>query len=141
LAYGLAHRFPDALRALDAGSHWTSCKSFKAEILDLSGDHDGAAAAFHTAIASAPDLPFPHAEYGRTLLRHGAFKDAINLFSAAHDRGPHWADPLKLWGDALAAEGRWTEAKLKYKAALAEAPNWEEAKAALAQAQQKTHGA
>jgi tetratricopeptide (TPR) repeat protein len=136
LAYGLVRRFPDALKALDAGSHWTSCKSFKAEILDLSGDHDGATAAFRAVIASAPDLPFPYAEYGKTVLRRGAVQDAIGLFSAAHDRGPHWADPLKLWGDALASQGRWEQAELKYQAALAEAPNWEEAKTALARARQ-----
>ncbi len=140
LAYGLAHRFAEAFKALDAGSHWTSCKAFKAEILDISGDSHGAMAAFHAAIDSAPDLPFAYAEYGRTLLRRGAFKDAISQFSAAHDRGPHWADPLKLWGDALAGQGQWAQAELKYKAALAEAPNWEEARTALTQARQRAPG-
>ncbi len=140
LAYGLTGRFADALKALEAGSHWTSCKSFKADVLDLSGDQDGAVAAFRAAIASAPDLPFAYAEYGKALLRHGEFNDAIRFFSAAHDRGPHWADPLKSWGDALAREGRWAEAKAKYTSALAEAPNWEAAKMALTKARERSPG-
>ncbi len=135
LAYGLARRFADAFRALDAGSQWTSCKSFKGEVLDLSNDQKGASKAFRASIAAAPDLPFPYADYGKNLLQHGALKDAISFFSAAHDRGPHWADPLKFWGDALAEQGQWSQAASKYNQALAEAPQWEAAKAALAVAQ------
>jgi tetratricopeptide (TPR) repeat protein len=137
LAYGLAHRFSDALKAVDLGSQWTSCKSFKGDILDLSGDRNEAVEAYRASIAAAPDLPFPYHRYGMNLLQHGDLKGAISFFSAAHDRGPHWADPLKFWGDALAAQGQWSQAIIKYKAALAEAPHWEAAKALLAQAQQK----
>ena len=34
------------------------------------------------------------------------------------------ADPLKGWGDALAREGRWSEAVAKYDEALKNAPAW-----------------
>ena len=137
LAYGLAHRFREALSLLDSGAQWTSCKSFKGYVLDLSNDKNEAAQAFLASIAAAPDLPLPLAEYGEHLLRIGATNEAIKFLAAAHDRGQHWADPLKFWGDALAQEGRWPQAALKYKAALAEAPQWEAAKAALAMAQKK----
>jgi predicted negative regulator of RcsB-dependent stress response len=139
LAYGLALRFNEALKTLNVGSRWTSCKSFKGDVLRLSGDSNGAAAAFRTSIAAAPDLPFPYNEYGKSLLAEHAWNEAISYFSAAHDRGLHWADPLKFWGDALAAQGQWSPAAIKYKAALAEAPQWEAAKAALAQALQRVH--
>ena len=41
----------------------------------------------------------------------------------ANQRGPHWADPLKAWGDVLVKQGKTKEA-LKY------APNWKQLKEA-----------
>jgi len=37
---------------------------------------------------------------------------------------PHFADPIKLYGDLLAREGRWKEAFTKYEEALKYAPSW-----------------
>ncbi len=34
----------------------------------------------------------------------------------ANQRGPHWADPLKAWGDVLAKQGKTKEALVKYDA-------------------------
>ena len=45
---------------------------------------------------------------------------------------PNWADPLKSWGDMLAAQGRRDEAIAKYDAALKLAPNWAALRAARA---------
>jgi hypothetical protein len=39
-------------------------------------------------------------------------------------KGPHWADPLKAWGDLLATKGKTKEALAKYDAAVKYAPNW-----------------
>lgn len=41
-------------------------------------------------------------------------------------QGPHFADPLKAWGDLLAREGRWKNALAKYDEALKYAPAWAE---------------
>ena len=41
----------------------------------------------------------------------------------ANQRRPHWADPLKAWGDVLVKQGKTKEA-LKY------APNWKQLKEA-----------
>ncbi len=49
----------------------------------------------------------------------------------ASQRGPHWADPLKAWGDVLAEQGKTREALAKYAEALKYAPNWEQLKKAL----------
>jgi hypothetical protein len=42
----------------------------------------------------------------------------------ANRKGPHWADPLKAWGDVLAKRGHAKEALVKYDEALRYAPNW-----------------
>ena len=47
-------------------------------------------------------------------------------FNDANQRGPHWADPLKAWGDLLAKQGRTKEAPAKYDEALKYAPNWKQ---------------
>ena len=60
------------------------------------------------------------------LASHGDFAGAIAKLTAANQHGPHWADPLKAWGDVLARQGRWKEALAKYDAALKYAPAWAE---------------
>jgi hypothetical protein len=48
----------------------------------------------------------------------------------ANLRGPHWADPLKAWGDVLAAQGKFRRALAKYDEALRYAPRWTQLKQA-----------
>jgi predicted negative regulator of RcsB-dependent stress response len=53
----------------------------------------------------------------------------------ANQRGPHWADSLKSWGDVLAKQGHSAEALTKYDEALKFAPKWvvlQQAREALA---------
>jgi hypothetical protein len=45
-------------------------------------------------------------------------------------KGPHWADPLKAWGDVLVKQGHTKDALSKYEAALKYAPNWKQLKQA-----------
>jgi predicted negative regulator of RcsB-dependent stress response len=45
-------------------------------------------------------------------------------------KGPHWADPLKAWGDVLVKQGKGREALAKYDEALRYAPNWKQLKEA-----------
>jgi tetratricopeptide (TPR) repeat protein len=67
-------------------------------------------------------------------LAKGDINGAIEKFAGAHLHGPHFADPLKGWGDALARQGQWSSALAKYDEALEYAPNWKELKAARAAA-------
>jgi hypothetical protein len=45
-------------------------------------------------------------------------------------RGQHWADPLKAWGDVLAKQGKTKDALAKYDEAFKFAPNWKQRKEA-----------
>ena len=57
----------------------------------------------------------------------------------ANQRGPHWADPLKAWGDVLVKQGKIKDALAKYDEALKYAPNWKQLKDVReAAAKQKT---
>ena len=51
-------------------------------------------------------------------------------FKDANQKGPHWADPLKAWGDVLAKQGKTKDALVKYDEALKYAPNWKQLKEA-----------
>ena len=46
------------------------------------------------------------------------------LNRSAHERGPHWADPIERWGEALAAQGQFQAAAQKYAEAFTYAPKW-----------------
>ena len=63
---------------------------------------------------------------------------AISKLSDANRRGPHWADPLKQWGDILLRQGQRKDALVKYNEALKYAPHWAELKQAAADAQRKS---
>jgi predicted negative regulator of RcsB-dependent stress response len=64
------------------------------------------------------------------LARHNNVGGAEAKLKDANQRGPHWADPLKAWGDLLAKQGKTKEAVIKYDEALKYAPNWKERKEA-----------
>ena len=52
---------------------------------------------------------------------------------------PHWADPLKAWGDVLTKQDRTKEALVKCDEPLNYAPNWKQLKKAReAAAKQKS---
>jgi tetratricopeptide (TPR) repeat protein len=63
-------------------------------------------------------------EWGQTLLVRGDLAGAAKQLTPAHEKGPHFADPLKASGDVLVKQGRPREALGKYDEALRYAPNW-----------------
>jgi len=74
-------------------------------------------------------LPGPGTGQARDL------EGAAAKFKNTHQKGPHWADPLKAWGDVLAKQGHPNEALAKYDEALTYAPHWaglKEARASVA---------
>ena len=59
---------------------------------------------FAAAVRQAPSLPFAYAEWGQSLLERGDPDGAIAKFNLANQKGPHFADPLEGWGEALMAQ-------------------------------------
>jgi tetratricopeptide (TPR) repeat protein len=57
-------------------------------------------------------------------LRKGDFDGAIAKFESANKKGPHFADPLEMWGEALIAKNRSDLAFAKFEEASRYAPNW-----------------
>ena len=102
------------------------CLRFRADILAARGRWDEAQTAYEQAVAYAPDLPAGYYSWGIALLKHKEWAAALAKLTAAHKRGPHWADPLKAIGDVLAAQGRKKEALSAYDQALKLAPAWDE---------------
>lgn len=72
----------------------------------------------------APSLPQAYFSWGKALLGHQKYSAAIEKLAAAHERGPHWADPLECCGEALAAQGQFKDATEKYAVAIRYAPTW-----------------
>lgn len=126
LALGLAGREREAEAAFERGDRFVACAAFRADVLEAQGRRGEADRQYGVAIRLAPSLPFAYFQRGRALLARGDIPRAIGRFQDAHQRGPRWADPLKFWGDALAAQDRWAEAAAKYEQAEPFAPNWRE---------------
>jgi tetratricopeptide (TPR) repeat protein len=118
-----------ALNAVGALSH-PDCFRYKADLLDLRGDWAGAQVWYEKAIQLAPSYPASYYSRGIALGKHKDLKDAAEQFRLANLKGPHWADPLKAWGDVLVELGAPNEALAKYDEALKYAPNWEQLKEA-----------
>jgi tetratricopeptide (TPR) repeat protein len=58
------------------------------------------------------------------LLRKGDTNAAIVMLKAANEHGPHFADPLEMWGEALMLQNRSDLALAKFEEADKYAPNW-----------------
>ena len=58
-------------------------------------------------------------------MKHGKL-GAIEKLHDANVRGPHWADPLEAWGNALSKLKKPKEALVKYQEAMRYAPHWKQ---------------
>jgi len=124
VAYAYAGRIGEADSIYKRVGNRVACYADRADGLEHVGDHAGADRAYADAVALAPDLPIAWYHRGLAYLGRGDLKNAESDLAAAHARGPHWAEPLKAWGDVLAAGHRWRDALQKYDLALKFAPNW-----------------
>jgi hypothetical protein len=59
---------------------------------------------FARAVNAGPSIPFAYTDWGHALLIRGDADAAIAKFTIANRRGPHFADPLEMWGEALMAK-------------------------------------
>jgi tetratricopeptide (TPR) repeat protein len=98
------------------------CCRFLGDVYDHRGEWPRAEQAFAAGIARASSLPQAYSSWGNALLGHQRYPAAIEKLAAAHERGPHWADPLECWAEALAAQGKFREAAQKYAEAASGSP-------------------
>jgi tetratricopeptide (TPR) repeat protein len=112
--------------ALKAMGNFVDCYRFRGNILDMRGDWAGAQKAYASAVALAPDLPAGYYSWGVALAKHGDLEEAVAKLQDANQKGVHWADPLKAWGDVLVKQGKPQDALVKYDVALKYAPNWKQ---------------
>ena len=75
-------------------------------------------------------MPDGYYSWGVALAKHGDLAALRRSSKVANQKGPHWADPLKAWGDVLVKQGNTKEALAKYDEALKYAPKWKELKEA-----------
>ena len=81
-------------------------------------------ALFARAVARTPSLPAGHYAWAEALLLRGDTTRSIEQARLASQKGPRWAEPLKLWGDALSKQRNPKDAAAKYAAAAERAPRW-----------------
>ncbi len=124
LAYGLVGRLAEADAIFRQIGPWSRCFAFRGDVLAHAGDVEGAERAWAAGINILPDLPMIYLHRGLFELARGDLKSAEADFSTAANRAPHFADPMKAWGDLLAREARWRDAVAKYDEALINAPAW-----------------
>jgi tetratricopeptide (TPR) repeat protein len=95
----------------------------RAQIAELQGQHARADWWFARAVAEAPSVPFAYTDWGHALLARGDANGAIAKFAIANQKGPHFADTLEGWGEALMAK-KDSGAAAKFEEANTYAPNW-----------------
>jgi tetratricopeptide (TPR) repeat protein len=100
------------------------CLRVRGDMDALVWNWNGAEYWYASAVKLAPSLPFAYTDRGAMLLWKGDFEGAIANFNLANQKGPHFADPLEMWGEALIAKNRSDLALAKFAEAAKYAPNW-----------------
>jgi tetratricopeptide (TPR) repeat protein len=124
LAYGLTNRMADADAVFKRAGRWAYCYAVHGDVLEHAGDLAGAERIWAEGLRIGPDLSPVYLHRGISETKRGALKAALADLAAANARSPHWADPLKAWGDALMRAGNRNAALAKYDEALQYAPAW-----------------
>src|SRR5262249_17363911 len=92
--------FAEAHRSIDTiPRDCYDCDRARATVDALEGKGDAAAFWYARAIAEAPSIPFAYCDWGEMLLHQGQYDAAIAKFKLANEKGPHFADPLEMWGE------------------------------------------
>ena len=124
LVYGLSGRMADAEAVFRKTGPWARCYAMHGDVLARSGDVDGAMRVWSEGLRIAPDIVPIYLHRGLFELSQGNLRAAQADLATAHAKAPHYAEPLKAWGDVLARAGHWRAALAKYDEALQYAPAW-----------------
>jgi thioredoxin-like negative regulator of GroEL len=101
-----------------------TCMIAVGAVAQAAGDVAGSEQAFAEAIRFGPSLPRGYLEVGLARLARGDLEGAIAMARLGHAKGPHNADVLELWGEALMGKGDVAGAADKFQAAAQYAPRW-----------------
>src|SRR6185295_8796656 len=82
------------------------CLIQRARIAALRGQNARADFWFARAAAAGPSFPFAHTQWGVALLARGKPDADIEKFKLSSEKGPHYADALQGWGEALMAKNQ-----------------------------------
>jgi tetratricopeptide (TPR) repeat protein len=96
----------------------------RGKIAASDGDWLDAERWFDQATKSAPSLPFAWSDWGQMRLAMGDVSGAITVLQTAHEKGPRFADPLELTGEALMTRRDYDGAAAKFAEADRYAPRW-----------------
>jgi tetratricopeptide (TPR) repeat protein len=107
-------------------STYIDCYRFRGDVQDLRGNWTDAQEWYAKAVKLAPSIPSGYYSWAIALAKHGDLAGAATKLKDANQRGPHWADPLKAWGDVLVRQGHTKEALAKYDEALKYASKWKQ---------------
>ncbi|HEY2052246.1 MAG TPA: hypothetical protein VGH03_23120, partial [Caulobacteraceae bacterium] len=124
LAYGRVGRLAEAEAVFKSMPPLSRCAAAHGEALARAGDIAGAQRVWAQGVQVAPSLPLVYLNRGRWELEHGDLAGAQRDLARASAQAPHFADPLKAWGDLLMRENRHAAALAKYDQALTYAPDW-----------------
>ncbi|MGH6872131.1 MAG: hypothetical protein ACREHE_11550 [Rhizomicrobium sp.] len=100
------------------------CLRVRGEIAAMEKRWGAAAYWFALDTRAAPSIPLGWSNWARMLLDKGDAAGAVEKARAARDLGPHFADPLEIWGEALMAQDRSGLALAKFAEAAQYAPHW-----------------
>jgi tetratricopeptide (TPR) repeat protein len=100
------------------------CVDARAVIAERGGNWPAAERWITLLEARTPSIPFAPTEHGKLLLDRGETDAAIAELEKAHRLGPHFADPLELWGEALTTKRDYVGAARKFAEADQDAPKW-----------------
>jgi tetratricopeptide (TPR) repeat protein len=125
LVYGRVGRAAEAEALFKSMGPLSRCAAAHGDVLARSGDIAGAQQVWAEGLRLAPSLPLIYLTRGQWELEHGDLASAETDLARASAQAPHFADPLKAWGDVLMRENRHAQALAKYNEALKYAPAWD----------------
>jgi tetratricopeptide (TPR) repeat protein len=101
------------------------CLRVRGQVSARARDWPGAERWFAEAVRQAPSPPYAYLEWGQMMLDKGDVDGAIAKLAIAHQKGPHYADPLELMGEALMRKGDYAGAAAEFAKANRYAPHWD----------------
>jgi len=101
------------------------CTRVRGNVAALEKNWAAAERWYARAVELAPSIPFAYLEWARMRAAKGDPDGAIAKLEIAHANGPHFADPLEMWGEVLIAKNRSDLALAKFDEANRYAPNWQ----------------